>query len=98
MALCRSELSWPIPLADTLADIWSRGAPWLVATYLLARREAIVKSTGSGFTYGWFACVFMGLVWWLGFLAFVVLSLLDRGTTSPSFWSSLLSAGRSQCW
>jgi predicted histidine transporter YuiF (NhaC family) len=47
--------------------------PWLVATYLLARREAIVRSVGSGFTYGWFACVFMGLMWWLGFLAFVVL-------------------------
>lgn len=47
--------------------------PWLVATYLLARREAIVRSIGSGFTYGWFACVFMGLMWWLGCLTFLVL-------------------------
>jgi hypothetical protein len=47
--------------------------PWLVATYLLARREAIVRSVGSGFTYGWFACVFMGLMWWLGLSAIVVL-------------------------
>jgi hypothetical protein len=49
--------------------------PWLVATYLLARREAIVPSfgsDGSGITIGWFACVCMGLMWWLGFLAFVV--------------------------
>jgi hypothetical protein len=49
--------------------------PWLVATYLLARREAIVPSfgkDGSGIIMGWFACVFMGLMWWLGFLAFVV--------------------------
>jgi hypothetical protein len=50
--------------------------PWLVATFLLARREAIVLF-GSGFTYGWFACVFMGLMWWLGFLAWVVLWLHD---------------------
>ena len=49
--------------------------PWLVATYLLARREAIVQSLGSGFTYGWFACVFMGLMWWLGFLTFLVLPI-----------------------
>jgi hypothetical protein len=47
--------------------------PWLVATYLLARREAIVQSFGSGFTYGWFACVFTGLMWWLGCLTFLVL-------------------------
>ena len=51
--------------------------PWLVATCLLARREAIVKSVGSGFTYGWFACVIIGLMWWLGFLAFVVLSFYE---------------------
>jgi hypothetical protein len=46
--------------------------PWLVATFLLARRDAFVLF-GSGFTYGWFACVFMGLMWWLGFLAFFVI-------------------------
>jgi hypothetical protein len=48
--------------------------PWLVATFLLARRDAFVLF-GSGFTYGLFACVFMGLMWWLGFLAWVVLWL-----------------------
>jgi prepilin signal peptidase PulO-like enzyme (type II secretory pathway) len=55
-------------------------APWLVATYLLARREAIVPSfgrDGSGIIMGWFACVFMGLMWWLGFLAFDVLWFQD---------------------
>ena len=55
--------------------------PWLVATFLLARREAIVLF-GSGFTYGWFACVFMGLMWWLGFLAFFVLWLHEEETIS----------------
>jgi hypothetical protein len=47
--------------------------PWLVATFLLARREAIFQSFGGFFTYGWFACVFMGLMWWLGFLALFVI-------------------------
>ena len=31
------------------------------------------RKRARGFTYGWFACVFMGLMWWLGLLAFVVL-------------------------
>src|SRR5215204_5507354 len=51
--------------------------PWLVATYLLARREAIFPSfgsDGSGITIGWFGCVFMGLMWWL---AFVVLTIWE---------------------
>jgi hypothetical protein len=46
--------------------------PWLVATFLLARREAIVLF-GRGFTYGWFACVLLGLMWWLGVVAFSVI-------------------------
>ena len=46
--------------------------PWLVATYLLARRGAIVQSVGNDFTFGWFAFVFMGLMCWLGFLAYVL--------------------------
>jgi hypothetical protein len=37
--------------------------PWLVATYRLARREAITL----------IACLFMGLVWWLGYVAAIVL-------------------------
>lgn len=56
--------------------------PWLVATFLLARRDAFVLF-GSGFTYGWFACVFMGLMWWLGFLAWVVLWLHDARMEDP---------------
>ena len=38
-------------------------APWLVATYLLARHQAI----------SFFACVFLGLMWWCGLLANAVL-------------------------
>jgi hypothetical protein len=56
--------------------------PWLVATFLLARREAFALF-GSGFTYGWFACLFMGLMWWLGFLAWVVLWLHDARMEDP---------------
>jgi hypothetical protein len=56
------------------------------------------RKTARGFTYGWFACVFMGLMWWLGFLAFLVLFFYEpQRTPSPSFCASLLSAGRSQC-
>jgi hypothetical protein len=58
--------------------------PWLVATYLLAGREAIVQSLGSGFTYGWFACLFMGLMWWVGFLALVVLSFYEAAQDTIS--------------
>ena len=43
--------------------------PWLVGTYLLTRREALVL----------FACLFMGLImglmWWLGLLALAALWL-----------------------
>jgi hypothetical protein len=71
--------------------------PWLVATYLLARGEAIVQFD-RGYTYGWFAFVFMGLMWWLGFLAFfVLLSIGKERANVPGFWSSPLSAGRLQC-
>jgi hypothetical protein len=68
--------------------------PWLVATYLLARREAIVRSVGSGYTYGWFACAFMGLMWWLGFLAVAVLSFYDaeRDTISEFLDSAVVGA------
>jgi hypothetical protein len=41
-------------------------ACWLVATYLVARREAI----------GPFACVFMGLMLWFGIIVSAVLSTL----------------------
>jgi hypothetical protein len=41
--------------------------PWLIATYLLARREAVVL----------FACLFMGWMWWLGYLAYVVVSFYE---------------------
>jgi hypothetical protein len=71
---------WCGPSNTTLLSILI--GPWLVATFLLARREAIVLF-GSGFTYGWFACVFMGLMWWLGFLAFVVLWLYEAGSGAP---------------
>jgi hypothetical protein len=58
--------------APPIVDLFVLFGPWLVATYLLARRGAIVQSVGNDFTYGWFAFVFMGLMWWLGFLAYVL--------------------------
>jgi hypothetical protein len=58
--------------------------PWLVATYLLARREAIVLV----------ACLFMGLMWWLGFLP--ISSSRSLGSRTSGFWASLLGAGRPQ--
>jgi hypothetical protein len=66
--------------------------PWLVATYLLARREAI----------GPFACVFMGLMWWLAFAAAAVLyeyvrpsPKLPAGQADPfsGFWADFLMFG-----
>jgi hypothetical protein len=66
--------------------------PWLVATYLLARREAI----------GPFACVFMGLMWWLAFAAAAVLyeyvrpsPKLPTGQADPfsGFWAGFLMYG-----
>jgi hypothetical protein len=66
--------------------------PWLVATYLLARREAI----------GPFACVFMGLMWWLAFAAAAVLyeyvrpsPKLPAGQAHPfsGFWADFLMYG-----
>ena len=65
---------WCGPSNTTLLSILI--GPWLVATFLLARREAIVLF-GSGFTYGWIACVFMGLMWWLGVFAFYVIWLYE---------------------
>jgi hypothetical protein len=66
--------------------------PWLVATYLLARREAI----------GPFACVFMGLMWWLAFAAAAVFyeyvrpsPKLPAGQAHPfsGFWADFLMYG-----
>ena len=34
--------------------------------------------------YGWFACVFMGLMWWLGFLAFLVLFFYEAAEDTIS--------------
>lgn len=66
------------PIAFHIVLLSTLIGPWLVATYLLARGEAIVQFD-SGYTYGWFAFVFMGLMWWLGFLAFFVLLFYWEG-------------------
>lgn len=55
-------------------------ACWLAPTYLVARREAV----------GPFACAFMGLMVWLGILAFVV--LLAAVHPSPSSYSAFHEA------
>jgi hypothetical protein len=66
--------------------------PWVVATYLLARREAI----------GPFACVVMGLMWWLALIAAAVLyeyvrpsPKLPAGQADPfsGFWADFLMYG-----
>ena len=55
-------------------------ACWLVATYLVARREAI----------GPFACAFMGSMLWLGLVAFLLLlprsGLSSEGTLSEAWF------------
>ena len=42
------------------------------------------RKRARGFTYGWFACVFMGLMWWLGFLAFLVLFFYEAAEDTIS--------------
>jgi hypothetical protein len=87
--------------APRIAYLSAQFGPWLVlfgpllvATYLLARREAIVRSVGSGYTYGWFACVFMGLMWWLGLSAIVVLWFYEaESETISEFLGSTVVVG-----
>jgi hypothetical protein len=66
--------------------------PWIVATYLLARREGI----------GPFACVFMGLIWWVGLVAAAVVYEYVRPSpklpagqadTFSGFWADFLMYG-----
>jgi hypothetical protein len=56
------------------------------------------RKWARGFMYGWFACVFMGLMWWLGFLASLVLFFYEAAEdTISELLRFALSAGRSQC-
>jgi hypothetical protein len=60
---CKPEPYFEWCQAPGIVNLFILNGPWLVATYLLARRQAIVL----------FACLLMGWMWWLGFLAYVVL-------------------------
>jgi hypothetical protein len=64
---CYPDPYFPEPcMVQKIAPMSILVACWLVATYLLARREAI----------GIFACAFMGLMLWFGILAAFILSTL----------------------
>ena len=64
---CYPDPYFPEPcMAQEWAFLGVPVACWLVATYLLARREAISL----------FACAFMGLMLWLGVLAGTIVSTL----------------------